>query len=189
MKKLGINFLSFCCLFLNGWNISLAQQSGLMPPACADALYIRGNILTGEGLLSAEPQRVSALAIRDGRVTAIGSDQEIWKLRGPKTEVTDLHGAFVLPGFNDAHVHLASGGFEKLNVDLVGVKSLGEMKERTAVLGAILLTGYLGGAVASNVRAGTPFFNMVFAMLFGVTVWASLVLRNKHLESILLKAE
>jgi hypothetical protein len=60
---------------------------------------------------------------------------------------------------------------------------------RTAVLGAILLTGYLGGAVASNVRAGTPFFNMVFPMLFGVTVWASLVLRNKHLESILVKAE
>lgn len=60
---------------------------------------------------------------------------------------------------------------------------------RTAVLGAILLTGYLGGAVASNVRAGTPFFNMVFPMLFGVTVWASLVLRDKHLESILLKAE
>ncbi len=60
---------------------------------------------------------------------------------------------------------------------------------RTAVLGAILLTAYLGGAVASNVRAGTPFFNMVFPMLVGVTVWASLVLRNKHLESILLKAE
>ena len=60
---------------------------------------------------------------------------------------------------------------------------------RTAVLGAILLTGYLGGAVASNVRAGTPLFNMVFPMLFGVMAWASLVLRDKRLESILLKAE
>ena len=133
MKKLRINFLSFCCLFLNAWSISLAQQSGLMPPASADALYIRGNILTGEGLLSAEPQRVSALAIRDGQVIAIGNDQEIWKFRGPKTEVIDLDGAFVMPGLNDAHVHLASGGFEKLNVDLVGVKSLEEMKERIAV--------------------------------------------------------
>jgi predicted amidohydrolase YtcJ len=132
MKKLGINFLLLCCLCLNGWNISLAQQSGAIPPASADALYIRGNILTGEGLLSAKPQRVSALAIRDGLVTAIGNDQEIWKFRGPKTEVLDLDGAFVMPGFNDAHVHLASGGFEKLNVDLVGVKSLEEMKERIA---------------------------------------------------------
>ena len=60
---------------------------------------------------------------------------------------------------------------------------------RTAFLGAILLTAYLGGAVASNVRAGTPLFNMVFPMLFGVMAWASLVLRDKRLESILLKAE
>jgi hypothetical protein len=60
---------------------------------------------------------------------------------------------------------------------------------RTAVLGAILLTGYLGGAVASNVRAETLLFNVVFPVLFGVVVWASLVLRDKRLESILLKAE
>jgi hypothetical protein len=60
---------------------------------------------------------------------------------------------------------------------------------RTAFLGAILLTAYLGGAVASNVRAGTPLFNMVFPMLFGAMAWASLVLRDKRLESILLKAE
>jgi hypothetical protein len=44
---------------------------------------------------------------------------------------------------------------------------------RTAVLGAILLTGYLGGAVASNVRAGTALFNMTFPILFGVMAWAS----------------
>jgi len=60
---------------------------------------------------------------------------------------------------------------------------------RTAVLDAILLTGYLGGAVASNVRAGTSLFNMIFPALFGVMAWASLVLRDKRLESILLKAE
>jgi predicted amidohydrolase YtcJ len=133
MKKFGINFLSFCCLFLNGWNISHAQQSGMIPSASADALYIRGNILTGEGLASDSPRRVSALAIRDGVVMAIGGEDEILKLRGANTEVIDLHGAFVMAGFNDAHVHLASGGFEKLNVDLVGVRSLSEMKERIAV--------------------------------------------------------
>lgn len=58
---------------------------------------------------------------------------------------------------------------------------------RTTVLGAILLTGYLGGAVASNVRAGSPFFNVIFPVLFGAMVWASLALRDQHLESILLK--
>jgi len=60
---------------------------------------------------------------------------------------------------------------------------------RTAVLGVILLTGYLGGAVASNVRAGTPFFNVVFPVLFGIVVWASLVLRDKRLESIFFKGK
>jgi len=54
---------------------------------------------------------------------------------------------------------------------------------RTAVFGAILLTGYLGGAVASNVRAGMPAFNALFPMLFAVLVWASLILRDKRLEA------
>ncbi len=56
---------------------------------------------------------------------------------------------------------------------------------RTAVLGAILLTGYLGGAVATNVRAGTPLFNLVFPVLFAAMVWISLVLRDKRVQSVL----
>jgi predicted amidohydrolase YtcJ len=53
-----------------------------------------------------------------------------WK--GSRTRVIDLAGAFVLPGFNNAHLHLASGGFGKLHVDLVGTKSLAEMQQRIA---------------------------------------------------------
>jgi DoxX-like protein len=60
---------------------------------------------------------------------------------------------------------------------------------RTAVWGAILLTGYLGGAVASNVRAGTPMFNVAFPVLLGVVVWAALVLRDKRLERIFFAGE
>ena len=60
---------------------------------------------------------------------------------------------------------------------------------RTAVLGAILLTAYLGGAVASNVRIDASFFNIIFPMLFGVMAWASLALRHRRLESILFWAE
>jgi DoxX-like family len=56
---------------------------------------------------------------------------------------------------------------------------------RTEIFGAILLTGYLGGAVASNVRAGTPLFNLAFPVLFAVLVWAALTLRNPRLESLL----
>ncbi len=52
------------------------------------------------------------------------------KLKGPETKVVDLGGRFVMPGFNDAHMHLASAGLEKMNVNLVGVKTLDEFRER-----------------------------------------------------------
>ena len=84
-------------------------------------------------------------------------------------------------------------GYPESTIVGIGVTLLGctvlYLVPRTAVLGAILLTGYFGGAVASNVRAETPLFNVVFPVLFGVGVWASLVLRDKRLETILLKAE
>jgi len=52
---------------------------------------------------------------------------------------------------------------------------------RTSILGAVLLTGYLGGAVDANLRAGTPLFsNMLFPVYFGILVWAGLYLRNRR---------
>jgi predicted amidohydrolase YtcJ len=132
MRTLRTNVLLLGCLIATAWNLSFAQERGAASSVKADVVLLNGNILTGEGLGSGSPQRVSALAIRDGLVMAIGDEREIQKLRGPKTEVIDLRGAFAMPGFNDAHVHLASGGFEKLDVDLVGAKSLAEMKERIA---------------------------------------------------------
>ena len=60
---------------------------------------------------------------------------------------------------------------------------------RTAVLGAILLTGYLGGAVASNVRAGTPIFNAIFPILVAVLIWTSLVLGDKRIEATIFRAD
>jgi hypothetical protein len=56
---------------------------------------------------------------------------------------------------------------------------------RTSILGAILLTGYLGGAMASQVRAGNPAFNVVFALAFGVLVWLGLWLRDSRLRAVL----
>ena len=47
---------------------------------------------------------------------------------------------------------------------------------QTSVLGAILLTGYLGGAVASNVRIGNPMFNIVFPIVFAALIWAGIFL-------------
>ncbi len=57
---------------------------------------------------------------------------------------------------------------------------------RTSILGAILITGYLGGAVATNLRIGTPIFsNALFPVYFGVAVWAGLYLRDLRLQSLL----
>jgi hypothetical protein len=56
---------------------------------------------------------------------------------------------------------------------------------RTAVLGAILLTGYLGGAVATHVRAGQGLFEIVFPVVFGALLWGGLVLRDERLRELL----
>jgi hypothetical protein len=56
---------------------------------------------------------------------------------------------------------------------------------RTAVLGAILLTGYLGGAVASHLRAGDPLFAVFFPVVFGVLLWGSLYLRDGRLRGMI----
>ncbi len=56
---------------------------------------------------------------------------------------------------------------------------------RTAVLGAILLTGYLGGAVATHVRVSGPLFNVLFPVIFGFMLWGGLWLRDKNLARLL----
>ncbi len=56
---------------------------------------------------------------------------------------------------------------------------------RTAVLGAILLTGYLGGACATHVRAGPGPYTFVFPVVFGVLVWLGLVLRDPVLRKLI----
>jgi DoxX-like family len=55
---------------------------------------------------------------------------------------------------------------------------------QTAVLGAILLTGYLGGAVASHVRHGDNWIAIVFPAVFAALVWGGLVLRDKRLRAL-----
>jgi len=56
---------------------------------------------------------------------------------------------------------------------------------RTSIFGALLLTGYLGGAVASQVRAGSGWFELVFPILFAVLVWGGLWLRDQRVRAIL----
>ncbi|MGC2109139.1 MAG: amidohydrolase [Candidatus Korobacteraceae bacterium] len=101
---------------------STAKSSGAQVP---DIIFVNGDIYT-----QATPARAQAMAVRDGRILAVGADDDIRKLKGSHTQVVDLGGHFVMPGFNDAHVHLASGGLRHLEVDLTGSRSLAEMQQR-----------------------------------------------------------
>jgi len=59
---------------------------------------------------------------------------------------------------------------------------------RTSILGAILLTGYLGGAIASQVRVQASWFNVVFAFVFACLVWGGLSLRDFRVRNLLCKS-
>jgi hypothetical protein len=56
---------------------------------------------------------------------------------------------------------------------------------RTSVLGAILLTGYLGGAVSTHVRAGSSLFEMIFPVVLGVLVWVGIFVRDAQLRELI----
>lgn len=56
---------------------------------------------------------------------------------------------------------------------------------KTAVLGAVLLTGYLGGAVATQYHAGNPAFETLFPVLFGILVWLPLFIRDQRVRGLI----
>lgn len=64
-----------------------------------------------------------AIAVAGSDVLAVGSDEEVRDLVGPRTRVVDLRGRLVLPAFGDAHVHPVSGGLESLRCDLSGLRT------------------------------------------------------------------
>jgi predicted amidohydrolase YtcJ len=116
-----------------------------------DTLYFDGNILTGTRLQPNDPDptpgRVTALAIRNGTILAAGSDHDILALAGPQTQKIDLHNAFAMPGFNDAHTHIAQAGQQHLSLDLDNVPSLAAMQQKIRTYAATLPAGswILGG--------------------------------------------
>ena len=114
-----------------------AAVAAVAPPPTTpmvDTIFLHGVIVTGahlrDGDASTTPARVSAIAVSGGRIVAAGSDADVLKLKGGSTKVVDLGGAFAMPGFNDAHTHMAEAGRQRLSVNLVGVRSLAEMQQR-----------------------------------------------------------
>ncbi|MEX0984203.1 MAG: amidohydrolase [Actinomycetota bacterium] len=80
----------------------------------ADILFVNGSVYTVE----AARTWAQAVAVKDGRITAVGTTAALSDLRGEGTQVIDLAGRMLLPGFQDAHVHPVSGGIGMLRCDL-----------------------------------------------------------------------
>jgi len=134
-------FLRALCVLLFSPDAAHAQKCSPI-----DVTYYNGNILTGKGLDTPTPERVSAVAIAGGRIVYAGTDAKALALCDAKEKV-DLHGAFAMPGFNDAHTHIASAGQQRLTVDLDNVPSLAAMQAKVKAYAATLTPGQwiLGG--------------------------------------------
>lgn len=94
-------------------------------------VYLHGRIYTND---PASPW-AEAMAIRDGKIRCVGRiDYVLLECGGtdPGSETIHLHGEFVMPGFNDAHVHLGHAGADMLSVQLNGVTSIAELQKRVA---------------------------------------------------------
>jgi predicted amidohydrolase YtcJ len=128
-----VMILAFCyCTLLQAQNSPPIGSTAAAPGPKADVIFIHANVYTGvpSNAHFSSILREEAIAVRGDRIQAVGKNLDIQKLKGPQTQVVDLGGHFVMPGFNDAHLHLADAGLQKLNVDLTGVKTLDEFRER-----------------------------------------------------------
>ncbi|MEW1695424.1 MULTISPECIES: amidohydrolase [unclassified Streptomyces] len=92
--------------------------------AKADLVFTRGPVFTADPART----RASSLAVVGDRITAVGHD-EVRELVGPGTEVVDLTGKLLLPGFQDAHVHAVFAGMELAECDLTGTVGVGDYLE------------------------------------------------------------
>jgi predicted amidohydrolase YtcJ len=92
----------------------------------ADLVIVNANVRT----MDASRPTAEAVAVHGGRIIAVGASELVARFKGPTTKVIDARGALVLPGFNDAHVHFLSGGFQLSSVDLRDAPTPQEFAER-----------------------------------------------------------
>jgi len=112
-------------LLMAGFGMAGAQPS-------ASLVLLNGKIWT----VNDRQPRAEAVACLGSRIVAVGPDSEVRKWIGAGTEVIDLGGKLVLPGFNDAHVHFFSGGENLAAVQLRDAKSEDEFRRRIAEFAA-----------------------------------------------------
>lgn len=102
------------------------MSTPVRPHSAPDLVFTGGSVLTMDDPADGPPPTV--LTTRGGRIQAVGGLELLHDL-GPRTEVVDLAGGAVLPGFQDAHVHAVAGGMQQLGCDLSGVHGADAYRE------------------------------------------------------------
>lgn len=105
---------------------SITSVAAAEKRAPAETIVVHGKIYT----VNEEQEWAEAVAIRDGKIVAIGTDSEIQAFRGPSTHVIDAGGRLVLPGFEDCHIHFMDGSMGLVEVDLNGATTVAEIQKR-----------------------------------------------------------
>ena len=121
------------CLCAYALGASVAAPQAVMTqkaePGHKTTYYLHARIYTNDPKMP----WASALAVRDEKIFCVGTIAHIMLDCGgakPEAEIYEMHGRFMMPGFNDAHTHLGSAGRDKLALDLKGTDSLEELQQR-----------------------------------------------------------
>ncbi|HVX10644.1 MAG TPA: amidohydrolase [Pirellulales bacterium] len=115
---------------------------GLLPLAApaaeqADLILEHGKVVT----VDREFSLCEALAVKDGRILAVGSDAEVQKTRGDRTKVVDLRGGMVLPGLGDSHVHPADAAMIEFDHPVPEMESIADVLDYIRSRAAVLAEG------------------------------------------------
>lgn len=105
-------------------NQSSARSTAENHQSVVDVAILNANIIT----VDPKRPRVESLAISQGKFVAVGANAEINSLIGPQTQVMDLKGKTVVPGFIDAHVHVLSSGIAHVRAVDCDLRSIGEIQ-------------------------------------------------------------
>ena len=95
--------------------VAIVISTSAFAQEVADMIYYDGTIIT---INDAQPQ-VEAVAVKDGKILAVGTKDELLKSEGDATKLIDLEGRTMLPGFVDAHGHVMGGGLQALSANIL----------------------------------------------------------------------
>ena len=107
--------MRFVSASLFSLSLVVFPASGALSQETADTIYSGGPILT----INDDQPNVEAVAVKDGRILAVGSLAEVLASKGDATEMFDLDGRAMLPGFVDSHGHVVMGGLQALSANLL----------------------------------------------------------------------